>query len=134
MKQLNLNSLPHNGVYTRIRPSRRGGVGVFAIRSIRKGADIFGADNDEIIWIERSRLRGLPREVRRLYEDFCIITDKGRKYGCPTNFNRLTVSWYLNSSTNPNVVCHKDYRFCAKRNIRAGEELTVDYATYNEFH
>jgi hypothetical protein len=126
--------LPHDGVYTRLRPSRRGGVGVFAIRNIRKGTDIFGDDDDEIVWVERSRLRRLPREVRRLYEDFCIITDKGRKYGCPTNFNRLTLSWYLNSSTNPNVVCDKDYKFSAKRNIRAGEELTVDYSTYNEFH
>lgn len=107
---------------------------MFAIKSIRKGADIFGEDDDEIVWIERSRLRGLPQEVRRLYEDFCIITDRGHRYGCPRNFNRLTISWYLNSSTNPNVVCDKDFRFFAKRRIKAGEELTVDYSTYNEFH
>jgi hypothetical protein len=106
---------------------------VFAIRKIRRGTDIFPGDNDEIVWVHRTRLRGLPRGVRKLYEDFCIITDKGRRYGCPTNFNRLTVAWYLNSSEHPNVVCGKDYRFFAKRDIRAGEELTVDYSTYNEF-
>jgi SET domain-containing protein len=109
-------------------------VGVFAIKNIRKGADIFGEDDDEIVWIERSQLRWLSREVRRLYEDFSIITDRGRRYGCPANFNRLTISWYLNSSTNPNVACDKDFRFIAKRHIKAGEELTVDYSTYNEFH
>ena len=106
---------------------------MFAIRSIRNGTDIFGDDDGEIVWINRNRLRGLPREVRKLYEDFCVITDKGRKYGCPTNFNRLTVSWYLNSSSDPNVYCTKDYKFVAKRDIKAGEELTVDYSTYNEF-
>jgi hypothetical protein len=109
-------------------------VGVFAIRDIRKGAAIFYGDDDEIVWIDRSRLRGLPREVRRLYEDFCVIVDKGRTYGCPTNFNRLTVAWYLNASARPNVVCGKDYRFFARRDIKAGEELTVDYSAYNEFH
>jgi len=107
---------------------------VFAIRNIRKGADVFGEDDDDIVWVERSQLRGLPREVRRMYEDFCIITDRGRRFGCPTNFNRLTISWYLNSSKNPNVACHEDFRFTAKRLIKAGEELTVDYSTYNEFH
>jgi len=121
-------------VFTRIRPSSRGGVGVFAIKDIRKGTDLFYGDDDEIVWVDRAKVRRLPREVRRLYEDFCVIRDKGRTYGCPTSFNRLTVSWYLNSSSNPNVSCDNDYRFFAARNIKAGEELTVDYSTYNEFH
>lgn len=125
--------MPHYGVYTRIRPSRRGGVGVFAIRNIKKGTQLFYGDDDKIVWVRREKLRRLPREIRRLYEDFCIITNMGRRYGCPANFNRLTVAWYLNSSSKPNVYCDKNYRFVAKRDIRAGEELTVDYSTYNEF-
>src|SRR5579872_7181599 len=66
VKLLRSDSLPHYSVYGRIRPSSLGGVGVFAIKNIKKGADIFGEDDDEIVWIERSQLRGLPREVRRL--------------------------------------------------------------------
>lgn len=124
---------PHYGVYTRIRPSRHGGVGVFAIRDIPKRTQLFYGDDDEIVWVDWGTIRRLPKEVRKLYEDFCIIKNKGRIYGCPANFNRLTVAWYLNSSSKPNVVCDGDFRFFAKRNIRAGEELTVDYSTYNEF-
>ena len=123
---------PHHGVYARIRPSRRGGVGVFAIRHIEKGTHLFYGDNDKIVWVDRDTLRGLPREIRRLYEDFCIIKDGGQVYGCPANFNRLTVAWYLNSSRNPNVLCDQHYRFFAKRDIKTGEELTVDYSTYSE--
>jgi SET domain-containing protein len=124
---------PHYGVFTRIQPSRRGGVGVFAIRNIAKGTQIFSGDNDKIVWVNKRNFKRLPPEVRRLYDDFCIIKHSGRTYGCPTNFNRLTPSWYLNSSSKPNVGCDKHYRFFALRDIKAGEELTVDYNTYNEF-
>jgi hypothetical protein len=131
--QARTTKLPHYGVFTRIRPSGRGGVGVFAIRDIPRGSAIFYGDNDRIVWVSKQKLKRLPSEVRRLYDDFSIIKDEGRTYGCPVNFNRLTVPWYLNSSLSPNVGCDKHYRFFALRDIKCGEELTVDYSSYNEF-
>ncbi len=125
--------LPHYGVFTRLRPSRRGGVGVFAIRNIPKSAQIFYGDNDRIVWVSKRKLKRLSPELRRLYGDFSIIKDRGETYGCPVNFNGLTVPWYLNSSSRPNVGCDKRYRFFALRDIKSGEELTVTYNTYNEF-
>ena len=44
----------------------------------------------------------------------------------------MTVSWYLNHSNNPNVEIDANYHFFAKRSIRRGEELTVDYRTYSD--
>ena len=123
---------PHEGVYARIGRSRIHGVGVFAIRPIKKGTHIFHGDDDEIVWVEKSQLRGLPREIKRLYQDFSIVRRKGNVYGCPENFNRLTVAWYLNCSPHPNVRCDAEYRFFALRDIEAGEELTVDYKAYSE--
>ena len=68
----------------------------------------------------------------KLYDDFCII--KGNKYGCPINFNSLTVGWYLNESKeNPNVRATNDYDFIAIRDIKKGEELTVDYSTFSDY-
>ncbi len=108
-------------------------MGVLAIRNIKKGAYIFYPDDDQIVWLKKDKLKGLPKEIKRLYEDFCIIKDKGKLYGCPKNFNLLTVAWYLNESEHPNVGCDKNFRFYALKDIKKGEELTVDYKTYNEF-
>jgi len=48
----------------------------------------------------------------------------------------MTISWYVNeprSGEKPNVRCGRNDLFYALRDIKAGEELTVDYKTYNEF-
>jgi len=126
---------PHSGVYARLRPSKIHGIGVFAIRNIPKGTKIFPADEGELVWKRKSDLKldQLPQEIRRFYDQFCLIKDKGETYGCPKNFNLMTVAWYLNHSKTPNVGCDQDYTFFALRNIRDGEELTADYHTYNEF-
>ena len=127
--------LPHDDVYTRIVRSRINGVGVKAIRKIRKGMAIFPDDNEPIIWINANKLRRLPKALRRLYSDFCIIQNGGKTFGCPKSFNRLTVAWYLNRPNlraKPNVGCREDYTFYALRDIKPGEELTVDYRTFSE--
>jgi hypothetical protein len=126
---------PHQSVYTRLRPSgvHKGGVGVFAITKIRKGSLLFEGDNEEMLWVVESRIPKKPKEIRRLYEDFPVIRD--RRYGCPPTFNRLTVAWYLNEPRKggrPNVGCTNSYDFFTLRDIRPGEELTVDYSTYSE--
>ncbi len=125
---------PHYGVYARLGPSKIHGIGVFAIRKIKKGTYAFSGDDENMVWVGKSNLRNLPREIRRLYEDFAVIKKNGTLYGCPRNFNILTVGWYLNCSQNPNVGCDvgRGYEFYALRDIKRGEELTVDYKTYSE--
>ena len=81
--------LPDADVYTRLQPSNIHGVGVFAIRQIRKGTPLFMSDKD-IVWIDEGQIVNLPGELKKLYEDFAIIKDK--RYGCPSNFNLLTMS------------------------------------------
>jgi len=127
--------MPHDGVYARIGQSKIHGVGVLAIRDIPKDTKIFPEDDTELIWIKRSviKLGEQPPEIRRMYDNFCLIKDKGETYGCPKSFNLMTVAWYLNHSKTPNVGCDKDYTFFALRDIKQGEELTADYHTYNEF-
>ncbi len=122
---------PHDGVYTRLGVSRIHGVGVFAIKDIPTGTRMFEGDDANIVWVTKEDIGQVEGPVKQLYDDFCII--KGSRYGCPTNFNKLTISWYLNESKAPNVKCDADYEFYAARDITGGEELTVDYATFSEY-
>src|SRR5260370_37702680 len=124
---------PNDLLYARIQRSKRYGVGVFAIRNIKRGTNIFAGDPAKITWLNKSALGGLPSSIRRLYSDFCVRKNKGRTYGCPKSFNLMTVSWYLNHSKKPNVRCDEKLDFFAARDIKKGKELTVDYDTYNEF-
>ena len=131
--------LPHHGAYTRLRPSEthKGGVGVFPIRKIPKGAHIFTGDEDtEYVDLDRRKVERLAPKLRKLYRDFSIITNHGRVYRSPKNFNLMTISWYLNEprpGEKSNVRCGKNDLFYALRDIKPDEELTVDYKTYNEF-
>jgi len=123
--------LPHNGVFTRLRPSKIHGIGVFAIIDIPKGTYIFPYDNSKMVWVDKTDIEDQEAEVRKMYDDFCII--KGNKYYCPDNFNNLNVGWYLNESKeNPNVGCDEKYDFFAIRDIKKNDELTVDYSTFSD--
>ncbi len=131
--QPNELKMPHRNVRTRLGPSRIHGVGVFAIRPIKKGQEIFPNEPDEVCWVGGDAVPKRPRQIRRLYHDFAIR--KNERVGCPPNFDRLTPAWYLNepaAKRTPNVFCDEYYSFRAVRNIRAGEELTVDYSRFND--
>jgi hypothetical protein len=122
---------PHEELYTRLQPSAISGVGVFAIRRIRKGIQLFSGDLDEMLWVKTD---DLPRHkhLRKFYEDFAVW--KNGRCGVPKHFHRLTMSWYLNDprkGEKPNVACDENYDFRALRDIKRGEELTVDSSAYS---
>jgi len=123
--------LPHEGAFTRLGRSDIHGIGVFAILDIIKGTPLFkGDEKTRTVTVDAANLEPCPASIKKLYEDFCPLNDG--KYECPENFNQLTISWYLNSSKSPNVECRENLLFYASRDIKAGEELTVDYDTYSE--
>jgi SET domain-containing protein len=122
--------LPHYHAYARIAHSKIHGVGVKAIRPIKKGTYMFAGDTVPVIWINKASVKNLPRHLTRLYKDFAI--SKKGKYGCPPSFNLLTPAWYLNCSKRANVACDANYEFYALRDIKKGEELTIDYDTYSD--
>jgi hypothetical protein len=117
------SALPHEGVYARIRPATaeltaERGVGIFAIRNIPKGTLIFAPDDDPTVVVRREDIEGLPEELKRLYQDFCVLD--GDRYTCPVNFNKLTPSWYANNSDDPNIEPDANLRFKAIHDIAAG--------------
>lgn len=126
--------LPHERVYVRLGISATHGIGVFAIRDIPKGTNLFANDKVELVWVDRAALdtAQLTEAERKFYWDFGIWT--ADKIGCPVNFHNLTPGWYLNepaAGDQPNVRVVGDLDFLAARDIAQGEELTVRYADFS---
>ena len=70
---------PHRNAYVRLQPPKLHGVGVFAIRPIKKGTNPFKDDNSTMIWIPEANVRRLPKNIRKFYLDFGVLkTDMGR--------------------------------------------------------
>lgn len=129
------NNFPHESIYARLGVSSIHGVGVFAIKDIPKDTNIFSNDQMEVSWFEKDAINELKLEpeLQKLYSDFCIL--KNGKYGAPTNFNSMTPGWYINEPINKNegnVYPDSEYNFFAKRDIKKGEELTVEYSLFSE--
>lgn len=127
--------LPHQDVWVRLGVSAIDGIGVFAIRPIPKGTDIFANDKVPLVWVSRSELdtAGLSEAQRALYHDFGI--QRRDRIGCPANFNNLTPGWYLNEPPDggrANVAADSHFAFTASRDIAEGEELTINYAGFSE--
>ncbi|HEY0130177.1 MAG TPA: SET domain-containing protein [Allosphingosinicella sp.] len=127
--------LPHEGVYVRLGLSPVHGIGVFAIRPIPEGTDIFANDGVPLVWVSKAELEraDLTPAERALYHDFGI--NRGESIGCPANFHNLTPGWYLNEpapGAEANVESTDRLGFIARRDIAEGEELCIDYAGFSE--
>lgn len=126
--------LPHENVYVRLGLSPVHGIGVFAMRSIPRGTNIFENDAVEMVWVDKEALDAADPtpEERRFYMDFGIHRDG--KIGCPVNFHNLTPGWYLNEPApgeQANISSDENLNFTAARDIEAGEELTIRYLDFS---
>jgi SET domain-containing protein len=124
---------PHTNAFTRLAPSGIAGIGVFAIRDIPQGTNVFPNDALGIRWIDRAIIDNVDEAIAQLYAEFAIR--RGDQYGCPANFNSMTVGWYLNEPSFgncENVIVDSDYFFFAARDIGRGEELTVCYRNFSD--
>ncbi|MDB5694344.1 MAG: hypothetical protein JWO81_3407 [Alphaproteobacteria bacterium] len=126
--------LPHEDVYVRLGLSAVHGIGVFAIRPIPEGTNIFENDAVDLVWVEKAALEASDPTpaARAFYMDFGIHKD-GR-IGCPANFHNLTPGWYLNEPApgeQANVTSDEIFNFSAARDIAEGEELTIRYLDFS---
>lgn len=126
--------LPHEGVWARLAPSAIHGIGVFALKAIPAGTDVFANDRQPMMWVDAAEIGDLPQgsPARRLYEDFAVR--RGSRWGCPANFNVMSVGWYVNEplpDAAPNLTIAADLAMIACRDIAEGEEMTIDYRTFS---
>src|SRR3989344_7395146 len=125
-----------NNVYCRLQKSNISGVGVFAIRNIKKGTNPFnGKRVVTYTSVPLHRIMGstdIHENVKKLMKDMYVI--KANKVYAPDHgLNEVDVSYFINhSSDSPNMEERgSGFAFYTKRDIEAGEEVTVAYATYN---
>ena len=116
--------------YIMLKPSPIEGIGVFAIRDIPKGCrTIFSAGIGQWIKVAFEEVEKLPSHSRNLVETYCLYDDEN--YFVPDyGFKLMDMVLYLNHSANYNVASVNDgEQFEALRNIKAGEELLVNYGS-----
>ena len=119
-------------VYCRIQPSEHG-VGVFAIRDIPANTNPFiGCYSGSFTPITPEELKKVSEEVQKLVVDFSPLQE-GKYYLPRCGIARIDISFYVNHSKTPN--CREEGEgidFITTKEVKAGEELTVDYDTYND--
>lgn len=109
-----------------LKPSKHG-IGVFATHDIKNGTflRLFG---DEKKLEDRAQKRN-KKDIPELFQQYCM--DRGDSLICPKDFGHMAVGWHLNHSKTPNAV-HCNFDWYAARDIRAGEEITIDYNSLEE--
>jgi hypothetical protein len=102
------------------------GVGVFSAHDIQAEAylRLFGDEDNPSGVSERTK-----DEVPENFRHLCV--DWGDVLYCPTDFSCMEVGWFLNHSKTPNAY-HRDFKYYAKSDIKAGEEIVIDYNTLEE--
>jgi SET domain-containing protein len=120
----------NNNIYVMLRPSPIEGIGVFAIQDIPKGCrDMFSKPDaaDKWITLSKKEVNTLPPHSKFLIENYCLYDEEN--YFVPDyGFKKMDLVLFLNHSDEPNVVSINDGDyFEALRDIKAGEELLVDY-------
>lgn len=103
----------------KVDKSKIHGLGIIAKRNIKKGEIVFIIKGKEKHWQIKS-------EKDALYGD-CWIGIKKNLWIDPKGFGR-----FINHSGKPNCGIRGKLLVCAMRNIKKGEEATIDYSTTEE--
>lgn len=118
-----------------LKPSSLGGIGVFATHDIQAG---------EIILTNSFRLKLMKiKEIPEACLQYCIYINDEECLG-PERFDRMEIGWFINHSSKPNIARNKaEYTsdeissfksrpFFAIQNIKASDEILIDYTYLNE--
>lgn len=112
-------------------PSAIHGIGCYADLDIAKGETVRVWDGKDSRWIPAARAHASPQA--HLIKRFGIRNGGG--YWAPKDFLRISTGWYMNHSAEPNLGSDdEDVTYHALRDIKAGEELTMDYRRMDPHH
>jgi len=107
-------------VKIKLAPSEIHGVGVFALRDIKKGEKLYTDIIPHQFDLPYEMFKGLEPEIAQIILGHFPLITKGSHFMYPVT----KMSAYLNHSDEPNYDSKDDK---ALRNIKKGEEITEDY-------
>jgi len=67
-----------------------------------------------------------------MYTDFAMHNRQHEEHIAPQNFHDMGMFWYICHAEQPNCVYTNLEEYVARRNIKAGEELSVDYREWDK--
>lgn len=116
-------------VETEVKQSEIAGLGVFTKVDIKKGQLIWEDNKIIDVIIHKEEFAGLPSIAKRFILNHTYKeTHNGNSYFILPSDNDK----YTNHSTDPNETCNGPYQVVAARDIKAGEELTINYFEFDE--
>ena len=119
--------------FCRLAPSDIHGIGVFAIKDIPKGTEVFQLCNDafeNIIELTDEYVESLDESVTKYIQDIFIRESTGLWALPECGLNSLNISFFLNHCNRPNlkpVMAHGYATWVSNKVIKSGKELTNDY-------
>lgn len=118
-----------------LKPSPIQGIGVFATHNIPKGA---------LLFMGKFKIRLLKsKNVPTAFKQYCVYLNDDECLG-PENFDHMEIGWFIGHSKTPNIRrdsveytpqeinSFKARPFIAINDIKAGDEMLVDYTYLNE--
>ncbi len=110
-----------------LKPSKYG-IGVFATHDIKKGTFLrtFGDAKKFEERVTKRKREDIPEEFR----GYCHFGEE--YYLCPLDFGSMHIGWYLNHSAEDANTESRDTFWYAKRDIKKGEEILIDYNLLGE--
>lgn len=106
----------------KLKRSRIQGIGVFALVNIKRGTYL-----EPLLFPKGNTQK--KKNPSKEEKEYCIKVEN--RWICPKNFHQMSVGWFLNHSSKPNLA-HNNLKWYSIKNIRKGEELTIDYKTVGE--
>ncbi len=121
-------------VNTTVKPSQLGGLGLFATHTIFKGTVTWRFTPKFDIEFVFDEVRDLPKPIQEFLATYAYYHKGKQRYILVTDNDR-----FINHSDHPNIGIGEDtpdeegFEY-ALRDIKDGEELTVDYRSFDDRH
>ncbi|HEX8548494.1 MAG TPA: SET domain-containing protein-lysine N-methyltransferase [Cytophagaceae bacterium] len=110
--------------------------GVFASEDIAEGEIVFSNWNDNCVRLKREEVNNLKEPYKTIFEKYSTELLEHTYVGPFENEDVSSqIDYFINHCCDPNSWMINDGDVAARRKIKAGEQVTIDYATFiiNEF-